>query len=66
MNNSDIPSYLPRRFQRIHLELTNRCNFSCVFCPDGIMTRKRGTMTESLARSALDQISELDLAEKVT
>ncbi len=30
------------------------------------MTRKRGTMLESLAKSALDQISELDLAEKVT
>lgn len=66
MSNSVIPSYLPRKFQRIHLELTNRCNFSCVFCPDGIMTRKRGIMPESLARSALDQISELDLAEKVT
>ncbi len=30
------------------------------------MTRKRGVMNEALARSALDQISELDLAEKVT
>ncbi|MCA1959788.1 MAG: radical SAM protein, partial [Desulfomonile sp.] len=49
-----------------HLELTNRCNFSCVFCPDGLMTRPRGVMDEGLARSALDQIVELDLAEKVT
>jgi MoaA/NifB/PqqE/SkfB family radical SAM enzyme len=62
----NIPSYLPRKFKRIHLELTNRCNFSCVFCPDGIMTRKRGTMDESLARSALDQIAALEIAEKVT
>jgi hypothetical protein len=62
----NIPSYLPQKFQRIHLELTNRCNFSCVFCPDGIMTRKRGTMDESLAKSALDQIAALNLAEKVT
>ncbi|MEJ2717045.1 MAG: radical SAM/SPASM domain-containing protein, partial [Deltaproteobacteria bacterium] len=61
-----IPSYLPRKFQRIHLELTNRCNFSCLFCPDGRMTRKRGVMDEALARSALDQIRELDLAQKVT
>jgi MoaA/NifB/PqqE/SkfB family radical SAM enzyme len=30
------------------------------------MTRKRGTMDETLAKSALDQISALDLAEKVT
>ncbi len=60
------PSYLPGKFKRIHLELTNRCNFSCVFCPDGIMTRKRGMIDEDLARSALDQIADLDLAEKVT
>lgn len=62
----NLPEYIPRRFQRIHLELTNRCNFSCVFCPDGKMTRKRGFMEEELARSALDQIAELDLAAKVT
>ena len=61
-----LPSYLPKKFQRIHLELTNRCNFSCVFCPDGCMTRPRGFMDESLARSALDQISSLDITEKVT
>lgn len=61
-----IPPYLPRKFQRIHIELTNRCNFSCSFCPDGLMTRKRGFMDEALARSALSQIAELDLAAKVT
>ncbi|MBI4961686.1 MAG: radical SAM protein [Desulfomonile tiedjei] len=61
-----IPSYLPTKFKRIHLELTNRCNFSCVFCPDGVMTRPRGVMEEELARSALNQIAQLDLAEKVT
>jgi MoaA/NifB/PqqE/SkfB family radical SAM enzyme len=61
-----LPHYLPRKFQRIHLELTNRCNFSCVFCPDAKMTRPRGVIDEALARSALDQISRLDLAEKVT
>lgn len=61
-----MPAYLPRKFPRIHLELTNRCNFSCLFCPDGLMTRPRGVMDPALARSALDQISSLDLAEKVT
>ncbi len=66
MIDKQLPSYLPKRFQRIHLELTNRCNFSCVFCPDGKMTRERGIMDEALALSALDQIAELDLAEKVT
>jgi MoaA/NifB/PqqE/SkfB family radical SAM enzyme len=60
------PPYLPRKFRRIHVELTNKCNFSCVFCPDSKMSRKRGFMAEDLARSALDQIVRLDLAEKVT
>jgi MoaA/NifB/PqqE/SkfB family radical SAM enzyme len=64
--NSSLPAYLPSKFQRIHLELTNKCNFSCVFCPDGVMTRERGVMDEDLARSALDQIADLDIAEKVT
>jgi MoaA/NifB/PqqE/SkfB family radical SAM enzyme len=57
---------LPAKFKRIHLEITNRCNFSCVFCPDSLMTRKRGDMDEDLAKSALDQIADLDLAEKTT
>lgn len=61
-----LPSYLPGKFKRIHVELTNRCNFSCVFCPDAIMSRERGFMEVTLARSVLDQISALDLAEKVT
>lgn len=65
-SNEKLPSYLPKKFQRIHLELTNRCNFSCLFCPDGLMTRPRGAMDVALARSALDQISSLDLAHKVT
>jgi len=65
MSNS-LPPYLPERFKRIHLELTNRCNFSCLFCPDGKMTRKRGIMETELAQSALDQIAELGVAEKVT
>lgn len=64
--NQVLPDYLPKKFQRIHVELTNRCNFSCVFCPDARMTRKRGTMEKALAFSTLDQIADLDLAEKVT
>ncbi len=65
-HKAKLPSYLPKKFQRIHVELTNKCNFSCTFCPDSKMSRKRGYMSEDLARSALEQISALDLAEKVT
>ncbi len=44
------------RFGRIQIELTSRCNFACVFCPDGIMTRPRGDMSLSLLEQTLDQI----------
>lgn len=61
-----IPQYIPKKFKRIHLELTNRCNFSCTFCPDSKLTRERCFIDPDLAVSALDQIAELDLAEKIT
>lgn len=61
-----LPPYLPRRFQRIHIELTNKCNFSCVFCPDGIMKRERGFMEESLAISLIDQIADVNITDKIT
>lgn len=61
-----IPQYIPKKFKRIHLELTNRCNFSCTFCPDSKLTRERRFMDPDLAVSALDQIADLNLTEKVT
>lgn len=64
--NQTLPDYLPRVFDRVHIELTNLCNFSCSFCPDGVMKRKRGLMDAELAKSALDQISDLRCARKVT
>lgn len=50
------------RFQRIHLELTNHCNFCCEFCPDRLITRPRGHMDPSLIRRVLGEIA----AEKMT
>lgn len=43
---------------RLHMELTNACNFSCEFCPDSKMKRKRGFMSVDMAKSILDQTSE--------
>lgn len=43
---------------RLHIELTNKCNFSCEFCPDKKMKRERGMMSPDLAKSILDQVSE--------
>ena len=55
----------PRQLERIHLEVTNVCNFKCEFCPDAIMERKRGHMDFDLLTRALDEISERQLAKIV-
>ena len=45
-----------------NLELTNRCNLKCTFCPtaDGRMERPRGRMDEALFRRALDGAGRLE------
>ena len=53
------------RLERIHLEVTNVCNFKCEFCPDAIMERKRGHMDFGLLTKALDEIAEKNLAKIV-
>ena len=52
-------------FECIFLELTNRCNFDCLFCPNGSMSRRRGQMDEALARRLLDEIAEKGLCRWV-
>ena len=52
---------LPLR--RLHLELTSHCNYSCDFCPDGIMKRPRGFMEPDLARRVIDEVAEDGIAE---
>ncbi len=52
-------------FECIFLELTNRCNFRCLFCPDARMRRPRGQMDPALARRLLDEIAEKKLARWV-
>jgi MoaA/NifB/PqqE/SkfB family radical SAM enzyme len=53
-------------FKRIHLELTNICDFNCVFCPKTFMTRKPGYMDTELALRAISEIGKHGMAEKVT
>lgn len=47
-----------------NLELTNRCNLKCTFCPtaDGRMKRPRGTMDEAVFRRALEGAGPLEFA----
>ncbi|NET38316.1 MAG: radical SAM protein [Cyanothece sp. SIO1E1] len=54
------------RLERIHLEVTNVCNFKCEFCPDAIMTRRRGHMDLALLEKALDDIAANRIARIVT
>lgn len=47
------------------MELTNICNFSCEFCPDSRMKRKRGMMPLDTAKEILDQIAETKVVRTV-
>ena len=51
--------------RRLHLELTNRCNFACEFCPDDRMVRPRGTMPLSLVERLLAQAGRDRVAREV-
>ena len=63
MNNKIGAIGLP--VHRVHLELTNVCNFSCEFCPDSKMKRKKGYMQADMAKAILDEVSSSGLAEWV-
>ncbi|HMK59985.1 MAG TPA: radical SAM protein [Dissulfurispiraceae bacterium] len=50
---------------RLHMELTNICNFSCEFCPDSKMKRRRGMMSAETARAILDDAGRNNIARTV-
>ena len=52
--------------QRIHIELTNVCNFDCTFCPKQEMTRKYEYMEYERVCAIIDQVAEYNLSEKIT
>jgi len=52
-------------FQRIHIELTNRCNFSCVFCPNALMSRPPRDIEFDLVVKALDEIAQERLTDTI-
>ena len=47
------------------LELTNKCNFHCEFCPSDSQTRHHGYMELPLVKKVFDEISEKKLVSKV-
>lgn len=47
------------QWRRAFLEITNRCNFECLFCPSGISERPKEDMDQALAVDIVDQLGEL-------
>lgn len=43
---------------RLTLELTNRCNLNCTFCPRRLMARHQGDMSTDLAFRLLDEMAD--------
>ncbi|HWR57318.1 MAG TPA: radical SAM protein [Thermodesulfovibrionales bacterium] len=52
--------------KRVHIELTNICDFNCVFCPKSEMKRPSGYMDTGLAKRIIGEIRDNDIAEKIT
>ena len=61
-----IKKYVSFPISRVHMELTNICNFRCTFCPSSLMTREKGYMTLELAKKVITDLKEMDIAEKIT
>ena len=58
--------YVELPLQRVHLELTNLCDFDCLFCPKSEMTRSKGFMDTGLAKSLISEIGQRKICEKIT
>lgn len=52
--------------KRVHIELTNVCDFNCVFCPKSEMKRPYGYMETALAKRIITEIKENNISEKIT
>jgi MoaA/NifB/PqqE/SkfB family radical SAM enzyme len=52
--------------KRVHIELTNVCDFNCIFCPKSEMTRPYGYMDTELARRIITELKSNGVCEKIT
>lgn len=52
--------------KRVHIELTNICDFNCVFCPKSQMKRPYGYMDTGLAKNIITELGENNICEKIT
>jgi hypothetical protein len=51
--------------ERIYIELTNRCNFACEFCPNPVMERPPGQMEFALLEQVLEEVALARVARLV-
>ncbi|MBI5183986.1 MAG: radical SAM protein [Nitrospinae bacterium] len=65
-NLNKIGRYVQFPLSRVHIELTNICNFNCIFCPKSIMTREKGYMRYDLVKRIIDELAENNITEKIT
>ncbi|HKN18879.1 MAG TPA: radical SAM protein, partial [Dissulfurispiraceae bacterium] len=52
--------------KRVHIELTNICDFNCVFCPKSAMKRPYGYMQTGLAKEIITELKARNICEKIT
>jgi radical SAM protein with 4Fe4S-binding SPASM domain len=51
---------------RVHLELTNICDFNCVFCPKSEMNRSYGHIDTNLAKDIIKELGQNKICTKIT
>ncbi len=52
--------------KRVHIELTNICDFNCIFCPKSEMKRPYGYMETGLAKEIITELKARGICEKIT
>ncbi|MBI4686746.1 MAG: radical SAM protein [Nitrospirae bacterium] len=52
--------------KRVHVELTNVCEFNCVFCPKSEMKRQYGYMKTDFAKNIITELTANNICEKIT
>jgi MoaA/NifB/PqqE/SkfB family radical SAM enzyme len=64
--NKKLYGHIEIPLQRVHIELTNVCNFNCVFCPKSEMKRPYGFMDTNMARALITEIGNEKISDKIT
>lgn len=52
-------------FEDVFIEITNHCNFNCLYCPQDKMTREKGFMDSSKVKELLTALVENNITSKV-